>query len=78
MVIFRENHKNDNKGEFQNFCELTLNMNFANLPKIGILEMALFGKFAKFIYWVNPYKSRNSPSSHFYDFPSKRTIQAYK
>ena len=44
MVIFRENHKNDNKGEFQNFYELTLNMNFANLQKMAILTIAIFIK----------------------------------
>ena len=44
MVIFRENHKNDNKGEFQNFYELTLNMNFANLQKMAILTIAIFYK----------------------------------
>ena len=48
MVILRENHKNDNNlGEFQNFYELTLNMNFANLQKMAILTIAIFIKKIK-------------------------------
>ena len=71
MVIFRENHKNDNRDEFTDFYEFTLSMNFANFLKFAFRYLR--ENFKKsFTGWIR--KNPEIYSSYLFLISLKMTI----